>query len=198
MINLQEVKALLQINDNTRDSLINSLIPKTEDSIIKHCRNHFLHEDFNYIMSTSISFDSSENKIEMTNIENYALSANNYIRIYGSLMNDGVYLIDEVGTGYLKINSLRTLKDEDLSRSIVICLVIYPEDLKIPMSQAIGYRLENFTPGVKNESIDDYSYTLADSKMVNGLPSMILGDLIDYKHVYLYDFFKVYNVCRWW
>lgn len=197
MINLSEVKELLQITNNDNDDLINSLITKNEDAIIRYCKNHFLQYEYDYFMSTNISFDGNNNTINFTGIENQNLSSGDYLRVYGSLKNDGVYLIDSVNTGFITINSLRSLKTEDLNKSIIICLVDYPEDLKISISQMIGYRLENFTPGLLSEKIDDYSYSLNSQVLINGIPSSIAGDLASHRHAYIHDIFSMHNLSRW-
>lgn len=194
MFSVSEIQTLLQTSENT--SLIQNYIPIVTDNIITHCNNHFLNPHFDYFLSSNIVF--ADNQIQLTNIGTYDLVAGDYIRVYGSLKNNYTFLVGSVSTNYLTIDSnFNEIKNEDLGKSVLIALCNYPQALKMPFSQMIGYKLENYKAGIVSKQIDDYSYTL-EKDLVSGYPKSIMSDLSNFKHPYLLDYNSVYGISRWY
>lgn len=194
MFSVSEIQEILQITNNS--NLIQTYIPIVTDSIIKHCNNHFLNPHFDYFLSSSIVFSS--NQIQLTNIGTNDLVAGDYIRCYGSLRNENTFLIGEVNTNYLSIDSnFNEIEDEDLNKSVLVCLCRYPQSLKMPFSQMISYKLENYKSGIVSKQVDDYSYTL-EKELVSGYPKSIMSDLSNFRNPYLLDYNSVHGISRWY
>jgi hypothetical protein len=182
LITLTEVKSLLQITGNDKDSLINYLMPIIEQKVCNECKDDFVDNDFDFFSSGDITFIASDNSINLTGIGSKKLVADDTIRVYGSFRNNQIFTIDSVGTNKIIVNSIDMIKDEDEGETTYITKIKYPVPLKIIAAQMIGYDLEKITPGVKSEKIDDYSITLQET--VNGYPANYMSGLHNYRQVY--------------
>lgn len=194
MFSVSEIQEMLQISDNS--NLIQAYIPVVTENIITHCNNHFLNPRYDYFLSSNIVFSS--NQIQLTNIGTNDLVAGDYIRCYGSLRNDDTFLIGSVSTNYLSIDSnFNEIEDEDLNKSVMVCLCKYPQALKMVFSQMIAYKLENYKSGIVSKQVDDYSYTL-EKDLISGYPKSIMSELNNFRHPYLIDYSSIYGVSRWY
>lgn len=185
IITLSECKSLLQITGSTSDELIKANIPIVEQAIVDYCNNDFILRQFDPILSSAISFNSSDNSINLTNIGNKKLVANDTIRVYNSLRNDAVYTIDSVETNKLIINDINTLIDELSSENetVYIAKIKYPIPLRFLAAQMIKFNLQKFTHGYIKETVDDHSWEL-DPNMSNGYPKNLMSGLKSYRLVF--------------
>jgi hypothetical protein len=194
IITRTEVKTLLD-NSNLNDSLIDSLIPIIEQVICDYCNQDFFQDNFDYVSSNDISFINTDNSINMTNLNDYKFVANDSIRVYGSLRNDGPFTISSVTTDKIIINSINTIVDEDENESIFITKVKYPVSFKFIAAQMIKYNIDNkkIKAGVLEEDIDDYRYKL--SVAANGYPTNLVSGLKTHRTLYKKSFFDNVNIC---
>jgi hypothetical protein len=179
IITLNECKSLLQLTTNAKDSLIQELIPIVEQAIVDYCNDDFILRSFDYILSSAIKFNNSDNSIELSNIYLSKLVANDTIRVFKSMRNDGAYTIDSVSTDKLILNSINTLTDEDENESVYITKIKYPIPLKFIAAQMVNYNLEQINHGYIKETVDDHSWELA--ALTNGYPANLMSSLKTYR-----------------
>jgi hypothetical protein len=104
IITRAESKAFLKITDNDNDSFIDLNLPIIEQIICNYCNTDFIDMNFDYFVSTTITFNSDDNSINMTNIENKKLVVNDSIRVYNSLRNNQTFTIDSISTDKIILN----------------------------------------------------------------------------------------------
>jgi hypothetical protein len=185
-----ECKTLLNITNTAKDTMIAALLPIVEDNIRKYCRNDFLHNYKNryndefYLCASTIAFVASSKTItdSGSGLLTAGFISGQTVHITGSKYNDGVYYVTTAVAGTLTLDSAETLVEETAGNAVTITLVTYPKSLKIIASQMVNHRLLNQTPGVKSESIDDYSISYDD--ISGGYPPQILALLNNYRQVY--------------
>lgn len=186
-----EIKTLLNLTDNTYDSFIEANIPIIDQIICDYCRNDFIDRQFDFFSSTQISFDNTDNSINLTDIGDKDLIANDTIRVYKSLRNNQTFTIDTVNDDSLIVNCIDNVTDEDAGEGIFIAKVTYPKSLKMIVAKMIKYLIAQLSEdevGIKSEKIDDYSVTYIDD--ISGFPSSIMKALNDYRYPYKYDLFS--------
>jgi hypothetical protein len=182
IITLEKTKELLQITDNTKDSLIESLIPLVQDSVCSYCNNLFTNSNFQ-IISSNIEFvagveanpDADPDPIvevlpTIINTDaNYILNGFTdgcEIRVMGSKLNNGTYEVETVSadTLTLKSSAIGEIKNEVVTNifldTVIITLVQWPKELWLPVATLIGAKLAAKGSGVKSESLPGgYSVT---------------------------------------
>lgn len=192
IITRTEAKALLNITASTYDSFIDMQIPLVEQTICDYCNNDFVDKVFDWFSSSAIVFTSSTNSIDLEDIGNKKLIANDTIRIYKSLRNNGSLTIDTVNTDSLIINNINTIIDENENEGVYITRIDYPKPLKLTASKMIEFLIagitEDKTPGAKSEKIDDYQITYEDD--YQGFPMSVMRALNVYRHPYKIDLFN--------
>lgn len=171
IITLSEVKALLNITDTSKDTLISTLIPIVQDKVVRYCHNTF---DIPLIRSYADTFTFAGTAKTITDSD--AQFLNNYftagleIRIKNSIYNDGTYTIKTVTAGVLTTNE--ALADESPytpstdSKSFqsgygktptIIQAIKFPEGIKIPTMIYIDWLSVNNHHVLLNERIGDWS-----------------------------------------
>lgn len=184
IVTKDEVKTLILESSTTYDDYIEALIPYVEEEICNYCKNDFCDVRFTYFSSNDITFDSSDNSINFTDIDSYDLKVNDTIRVYGSLRNDRAFSINTINSNSLIIDSIYSIEDEDETDEVkYITKIKYPLTIKLIISQMIKFNIDTLklTSGAKSEKIDDYSITLEDMK---DYPSQILSKLNRYRKLY--------------
>jgi hypothetical protein len=195
IITRAESKAFLKITDNDNDSFIDLNLPIIEQIICNYCNTDFIDMNFDYFVSTTITFNSDDNSINMTNIENKKLVVNDSIRVYNSLRNNQTFTIDSISTDKIIVNNIDTIIEENESESTYITRLNYPKPLKLTASKMLNFLLadldEDKTPGAKSEKIDDYSVTYEDN--YEGFPLSIMKALNSYRYLYKIDLFNCHR-----
>lgn len=182
IISLAEIKRLLSITDTTQDLLISSQMPLVEAAICDYCNSDFLDTRFDYLISSSFSFNSSDNSINLTGIGTN-LAVYDTIKIFGSARNDQAFDIVSLTTNKLIVNP--TVSDEvSTNRTIYLARIKYPLPLKYIATKMIDYTLQGYSEGVKSEQIDDHSITYDDKGQNNGYPTLIMSALNSYRQVF--------------
>lgn len=151
-----EVKILLQIAsaDTSKDILIDSLIVKVQDFIVRRINNFIVPEI--YIQGDNISFAATSKKIIDADAElnHDGFAVGNDILVLGSYQNDKIFSIKTVAAGEIEVNEV--VVDEPAGNLIIIRRVQFTEDIKLAAVDFIAFKL-NKEKTVKNRSLGDHS-----------------------------------------
>lgn len=167
MITRAEIKTLLQITGQTKDILIDALIPIVIDDIRQITNNDFIVDDGYYALSDDFTFTAASAAISCSNSDDLTLlhiASGDDILISGSLRNDGFYPVSTKTANSIIIAAPFTVLNEtqpsDNSILIRIDKAYFPKSLKIAFAKMIGFHLEKpQVSGVKAESVGRYSVT---------------------------------------
>ncbi len=178
IISVEEAKRFLQIMDSSKDELIKMLIPIVQDFVVKYTRNYFeILTDKIYRESDKISFwsgiiaDADEKLIESGFIPNI------HVRVSGSVLNDGIYEVEAVDADALTISADIPLTDEPSGAVVKLTAVKFPEGIKLPVAQLIGYNLEKQRHrGLASERLADWS-----ANYESDYPKALLSGLNQYR-----------------
>jgi hypothetical protein len=181
IVDLTTVKAFLQITDNSKDTLINMLIPSVQQEIFYTVKNYFK-TDVSYTSNT-FSFIASNNTINDSLskfIDNNILAGTHIIE--NSQNNDGVVTITSSTIGIVQVSE--NLVNESEGNLITITRLNVPKDLEILACRMIGYTLAN-TYNIKSESLSKYSVEyFVNDKMISGYPSSLMSCILKYRRFY--------------
>ena len=150
-----EAKTLLGISDTSQDTLIETLLPLVKAEIIERTRNSFL-VVASQIVSDTISFAASSPAV-ISDSDSGFLDANFYsgcaVKIYGSLLNDGIYEVTTVAAGSLTLATGETLVAEAVGEEMTVTRVKWPQDLKLDAAHIINYYLTKQGKLVTSETL---------------------------------------------
>lgn len=190
IINIEEVKEILQITTPEYDETIESLIPKVQDFIFNYCNNHFeVATDVIGLESTNIVFVSgTPSKIQ--NSDSYFVDAGFLagmdLKVTGSLYNDGVYHLDGVAVDELTLSADDSLTDEDYEAKVSLTMVRFPKGIKLPVAKLIAEDLKNvFSTAEKvvSERVGNTSFNYGGSKFKGEYPAELLAGLKPWKKI---------------
>lgn len=199
LITTNKIKSLLNISNTDNDNFIKALIPIVEQDICTLCKNDFIDCEFDFISSNKISFNSTENSLNLTGIESKGFIAGDTIRVYKSLRNDQIFTIESIETNKLILDSIDEVTQEYSGENIYVAKVKYPPGLKMIFAQMINFLVnenQEETSNVKSEKMDDYSITYEDKS--SGYSSSILSKLYNYRQVFKKDLFNSYKIDWSW
>lgn len=181
IVDLATVKLFLGITDNSKDDLINLLIPSVQQEIFYSVKNYFK-TDINYTTNT-LSFASINNTINDSAskfVENNIL-AGTYLVEFSNL-NNGVVTVTTATIGILQTSE--TLVNESAGSLISLTKLDIPKDLQILACKMIGFTLANMY-NVKSETLSKYSVEyFANEKMISGYPYSLMSVLLKYRGFY--------------
>lgn len=148
-----EVKSLLQISssDTSKDDLIDSLILKVQDFIIRRINNFFVPDV--YAFGSSISFTALDKSITdldaLLNVD--GLAAGNDIIILGSYQNGNkLFSIATIAAAKITVNEV-IVDEPSYNQTITIQRVQFTEDIKMAAAEFISSRM------VQNKTVSSYS-----------------------------------------
>lgn len=184
-INKTNIKTSLGISGTDYDTRIDNIIPQVLNAICNECKNDFLlrgkygyvyeHDELE-ITATTITIDTS--------VVDYPISAGDFIRIYDSEYNDGMYQVNSIESGVITIESVKTLKIE--TTSCFIALVQFPEEFLQLIADYVNKYIINEI-NVKSERIDDTQITYMSPDEYIRTQSKILDN---YRKVFADSLFK--------
>lgn len=175
IIKLSEVKEILGlVSDDSKDSLIRTLIPIVQSSVISHTRNYFTNIGIQ-IVSSKLSFVAADKKIILgqESFTDYFFTEGDY-KITDSKHNDGVYEIGTISATELvvKDSSFKFPVDEAAENTITITKMNFPEDIKVPVALYIDKLIKKRDTSVVSESLPGgYSITYKDQSENSWLKS---------------------------
>jgi hypothetical protein len=196
---LNEIKRIIgiSIGDTSKDTDIKTFMEICEAEIHYICKNDFIRnidlKEEKYYGADTISFEESSNKIlDSDNSLDTPFIVGNTIKVFNSLENDGIYLIDTIaGDGsYLTIDSdYGSLTDESAGQSISIYKLWYAKPLKFSIANMINFRLSKDSlkqaKGIESEKVDDYSVKFSsNASKLFGYPEEIISSLTNFRKYY--------------
>jgi len=186
LLTTPEVKALIGIanSDTTYDTDIDSLLPSAIDKLFNVTCNYFeLYPDEINIESDTISFSAADKKINDTGngFVDAGFVDGIFVRIYNSLLNDGVYKTLSISADSITLDQSETIKDESAGRKVKITMVKLPQEAKLFIAQVVEFNLAKKArrEGIESERFDDYNVRYADQS--KGLPERILQNIERFK-----------------
>lgn len=162
-----EVKILLQIplTDTSKDTLIDSLIVKVQDFIVRRINSFIVPEI--YVQGENISFVATSKKILDADeeLDHDGLAVGNDIVVLGSYQNDKIFTIKTVSASEIEVNE--TVVDEAAGNLVLIRRIQFTEDIKLAAADFISFKL-NKEKIVKSRSLGDHSESfLTESEMMD-------------------------------
>lgn len=193
VITVTNCKTLNFITGSTYDSYIKLMIPKIENTIVKHTNNEFVdrYEGIQgvmpvvYFYSNEMYFQNSDNSL---NLDAGGFSATEFktgdsVRFYNTLHNDYCYTISSITDTKIIFEDVNSIIDEDNDNTIVFARVTYPDEVEMVAAQMIKYKIDSqkIDRTLKSEKFDDYSYTnFSGEEMILGFPKSIMEGLDNY------------------
>jgi hypothetical protein len=156
IINKTNIKLLLGESSSTFDGRIEMLIPSIIDSIVNYCNNDFIMRN-NY--SNEYVYDDANIVFTSTTITlttELPISTGDFIKVYGTKYNDGIYQINSYNAGVITIESAKTMRNETITNAY-IALMEFPSEFINVIAEHLKNTVQN-EGNVKRESIDDGEY----------------------------------------
>lgn len=180
IITLAETKTILRISDDSEDTFISAMIPFIQDFVITYCNNTFeFKKDDIYLETSGISFVASTRKIvdEADGFVEAGFVDAMEVKVFGSLYNDGIFLVDAVLAASLELDSAESLTDEDEGLSVLITWVKFPQGIKPAVAKLIGYDIQNsISNRITSERVGNESYSYAGEKGSGIYPKELLNN----------------------
>lgn len=178
IITVEKAKILLGITDDSKDIQIEEKLKGLEITIRNLTNNKFqdkkVREIGNYLIQG--------NKVMGVNFLSLGFRKDNTIEISGSVLNDGIYEIIEVGNNSIILD--RDLEEENTLQTL-ITKIKYPYDIVQGAIKLLDYDFKMSDKiGIKSETIARYSVTYYDvnsSENIEGYPSSLMKFLNKYK-----------------
>ena len=136
--------------------------------------------NFNHKYIKVLNIGLTGNKI-ITPIELLGIKAGHTVEIFGTVFNNGLYVVTEV-------KPFELIVEADFTSEIAIrggvVLVDYPSDLQVGLAQVIAYKHKMANKiGIKSESVARMSTTYVDANNVEGVPNSQWAFLDKYKKI---------------
>ncbi|MBS4034391.1 MAG: hypothetical protein KGZ85_08010 [Ignavibacterium sp.] len=152
----EEVKELLQIPaaDTSKDILIDSLIVKVQDFIIRRINNFAV--PYVYAECYGLTFTASDKSIN-SNSQQFlesGLDQGNNILVSGTYQNNKLFSIATITDNKITVNE--TVVNEESSLRVIIHKVEFTEDIKLATADFIAFKM-NKEKTVKSRSLGDHS-----------------------------------------
>lgn len=151
-INTTNIKSMLGITSTDYDTKIENLIPQLLDSICEYCRNDFILKGNSGFVYDNVDMTIDETTITLTT--DLPIKAYDFIRLYNTDYNNGMYQVAEYESGIITIDSTKEMVDE--STIAIVALVKFPSEFLQMIANYIDSNVVNTNTGnVKIEEIDD-------------------------------------------
>lgn len=183
IISTAEVKTLLQLTDNSKDSFITADIPLVQQFIVDYCHNKFKVPDV-YVVNGQLIFNANDKTI-INDVDDFlyaGFKAGFDIVVEGSLNNDGIYTIKAVEQYKITLSDNDSIVDESISdwvQWVRVSKVLFPIALKRTVAKMIAFDMnKKIGQGLRSESLGDHSESYSDD-----YPKPILNELRPYRKV---------------
>ena len=161
---------LLNPNDPETDSALEARLRALESAIRAYTNNNFQKRAFRFscpVINGKLFYN--------TNL----LKADDTVQISESALNDGLYVVQELGSDTISLDA--ELYDEDY---VLVTKIIYPHDVKMGVVNLLKWENTNRDKvGVASETLSRHSVTYFDMNGENsllGYPKSMLGFLMPY------------------
>jgi len=157
LITINETKTILQLPDDSKDSIINGLLPTVEGFVLSLIDRKALDTGLK-VIAGDVQFDGDTSQITAGTFynDNLSILSTAHVKIKGSKANDGVYTISSKTSTILTVTEDLITEDNDESYSIEFVGVKIPGAIKLAVAKLIAYRLVN-TDGKTGMSYSDVS-----------------------------------------
>ena len=172
IITANEMIVLLDNPDlQSKVGVINKHIPVFQDKFVRKTNNYFHSE--NWVRSNDVEFQEEDTILDPSNVyldEGVAFADGMDIHVFGSALNDRIYLIADVLAGSLVVDSnWESIVNEDFGRSIDIFRIHWPPALKLVVAKAIEFDIQESAGVVENttskDDLSEYPEGIADEIM---------------------------------
>lgn len=188
-INKTNIKKILSITENTYNDNIDILIPILLESICNYCKNDFIAYNYNGYIYESLYMSIEDYSIELDT--SIPLKIGDFIRLYGTEYNDGLYQIKNYSDSIITIDSTKILRDESINA--FISLVEFPYSFNNIIAQNLKNNIVK-DGNIKIESIDDvrveYFVPYDENTFINQ-NKLILNN---YRNVFRKTFQDLFNI----
>jgi len=161
---------LLNPNDPETDSALEVKLRALESAIRAYTNNNFQKRAFRFscpVINGKLFYN--------TNL----LKADDTVQISESALNDGLYVVQELGSDTISLDA--ELYDEDY---VLVTKIVYPHDVKMGVVNLLKWENTNRDKvGVASETLSRHSVTYFDMNGENsllGYPKSMLGFLMPY------------------
>lgn len=188
-INKTNIKAQIGETSTDYDNQIDILIPQILNAICSEIKNEFVTIGYNgkvydacdlVFTSTTITYD--------TDIVDIKFQVGDFIRIYGTDYNNGLYQIKTIESGVITIETSKSMRTESVSG--YIALISFPDEFLNLISEYVKSNIINDS-NVKSEKIDDTQITYNDSKQsIKGFIASNINTLNAYRCVFWESLFE--------
>jgi len=169
LITLEQVKGVLQFDDDTYDETIELLIPFIQDQVIYSICNNTFKNPYVYTYASTISFDTSADQIldSDSNFVTNGFVDSCDIIVQNSKHNNGIYEVNTVAAGSLTLTFEHTIQnaliEETIDKTVLVQKIEFPPALIVPSAMLLNYFLQKDNiKGVKSESVLSYAVTYSD------------------------------------
>jgi len=182
IINKTNIKSLLGETSTTYDSMIDMLIPQLIDSIVSYCNNDFImrnnyNNDYVYD-DVAMVFTSTTITLTTT----IPISTGDFIKIYGTCYNDGIYQVNSYYGGVITIESTKTMRSETITTAYIAIMELPSEILNI-IADYIKDNVVN-SSDIQKEKIDDVEITYFANGSNGDITSQNASKLSKYRKVF--------------
>jgi len=187
-INKTNIKTQLNISVSTYDDRIDMTIPQILSLICSELKNDFIAQGYSgriydsgdlVFTTTTITYDTDE--IDIT------LSAGDFIRIYGTDYNDGLYQINSINSGVITIETSKSMKAEEVSG--YIALVRFPDEFLSLIADYIDQTIVQDS-NIKKEKIDDVEIEYFNSMTLKDFFAQNSAKLYNYRRAFYEELYK--------
>ena len=151
LINTTNIKAMAGISVSTYDARIALLIPQVLSDLQAYCRNDFIMDgNYGYVYDGgTLVFTTTT----ITHDTDMTFAVGDFIMIYNSEYNNGMYQVKSIDGLELTIETSKTMRAETVT-SGYIALIQFPDSFLNIMADYVNGTLVN-DKNLKKEEIDD-------------------------------------------
>lgn len=185
IINVGEVKEILNITETTYDNVIANMIPLIQDDITEYCNTFFQDENI-YLISTGFEFNATSTGYDTivdpdSNFLEYGFVSGIDICIEGGFSNVGIYETSTITANTITLKKSNVLIEYTNNLTTKISRVKWPISLKLYVSRLIWHNISQAKiNGIKSKSLGPSS-VVYDSVGAGGYPANIMKGLDKYK-----------------
>lgn len=169
IITMEEIKSLINVADNSYDTLIQILIPIIENYIVNYTSNFK-----NTAKSENTSALISNGLIILPEDYQTSLKEGQMIYLQGTSLNDGVYTISDVTENVITIDAIYSIQNETCDAITIIPLNI-PKEIKLIVKDMVNYNIYKQNGTLKAYKEGNVSFTYE-----NDYPAFITEELNNY------------------
>jgi len=181
IINLNQVKSLLNLTGTSKDTLISALIPEAEAKYLQ-IRNYPFHQFYGDITKSSKNitgitlYPSTVRDVNISNYKSTASFINRMDYLYSSLKSIDNYVTEVNDTANsVEIDTVAS------STADSVVFTVYPQGSKMTAAKLIQYLMQsNSMNGLQSESVGSYSWSKGGAGNPYGVPDDIFKSIKRY------------------